>query len=175
RDVMRGMMLVNVSGVKGHAMPTDINMEHKIGNIKELLKLKGITSSWDRLGDIGATVNLLATIKKQMRTSLGTRYRGISHTDPSTHDLVWKIANYSRENELQKFQRHRTDNLQNKLVPDALDLGTRRLISSTLASFNKQRRSLLTGAAVPDDEGEQDEGPSAEVGMDHTMVASEDE
>jgi hypothetical protein len=34
RDIMRDNMLVNVSGLEGHAMPIDLNMEHLIGQLK---------------------------------------------------------------------------------------------------------------------------------------------
>lgn len=34
RNIMRDNMLVNVSGVDGHAMPRDQNIEHLIGRLK---------------------------------------------------------------------------------------------------------------------------------------------
>lgn len=34
RDVMRDNMLVNLTGLKGHAMPIDLNIEHLIGELK---------------------------------------------------------------------------------------------------------------------------------------------
>lgn len=33
-DVMRDNMLVNVSGLPGHFMPVDLNIEHLIGYLK---------------------------------------------------------------------------------------------------------------------------------------------
>ena len=34
RNIMRDNMLVNVSGLEGHAMPIDLNIEHLIGELK---------------------------------------------------------------------------------------------------------------------------------------------
>ncbi|KII83168.1 hypothetical protein PLICRDRAFT_119739, partial [Plicaturopsis crispa FD-325 SS-3] len=167
-NVMRDMMLVNVSGIDGHAMPIDINMEHKIGNVKELLVAKGLTNTWDRLGDIGATINLLSTIKKKIQTSLGTRYRGISHTTPDTSDLVWKVANHCQDHGLQEFRPGREHNALQKCIPDILAVGTQKLLSSTLGTFNKQRKSLVTGIVVEDTEIELDEGP--ELGITFSML-----
>lgn len=34
RNIMHDNMLVNVSGLEGHAMPIDLNIEHLIGELK---------------------------------------------------------------------------------------------------------------------------------------------
>jgi hypothetical protein len=34
RDIIRDNMLVNPSGLEGHAMPMDLNIEHLIGDLK---------------------------------------------------------------------------------------------------------------------------------------------
>ncbi|KAF8989365.1 hypothetical protein BDQ17DRAFT_1219654, partial [Cyathus striatus] len=66
RDIMQDFHLINISGLPGHWMATDINMEHTVGEIKELLGAKGVETTWDKLGNISASINQLKKIKKKM-------------------------------------------------------------------------------------------------------------
>ena len=73
-DIFRDNMLVNPSGLAGHVMPMDLNIEHLIGYLKvsilpfnglltskynqqQLFAAKGMYANWDRLGNISAAIN----------------------------------------------------------------------------------------------------------------------
>ena len=61
---MRNNMLVDISGLPGHWMAIDLNIEHLIGYLKRLFTSKGVYSQWDRLGNISAAISHLQAIKK---------------------------------------------------------------------------------------------------------------
>jgi hypothetical protein len=84
---MHDNMLVNVSGLPGHAMGMDLNIEHIIQYLKvqfgHSFKLychlltenaclyrhclpQGIYANWERLGNISAAVNYLQLIKTKV-------------------------------------------------------------------------------------------------------------
>ncbi|KAH8986497.1 hypothetical protein EDB92DRAFT_1818309 [Lactarius akahatsu] len=118
-DIIRDNMLVNPSGLPGHAMGIDMNIEHLIQY------LKGIYSNWDRLGNIAAGLNYLQLVKKQVTKSLKSGYRGSTHTDVDTSALVWRIAN--------------------KAIVDILTTGYRKFQTLSLATFNKKVANMRQG------------------------------
>ncbi|KAJ8461886.1 hypothetical protein ONZ45_g18133 [Pleurotus djamor] len=65
-NIMRDNMLLNISGLPGHAMPVDLNIEHLIGYLKTLLVVKGLYSTWEHLGDASACIVQLQHLKKEM-------------------------------------------------------------------------------------------------------------
>ncbi|KAF9224862.1 hypothetical protein BS17DRAFT_751805 [Gyrodon lividus] len=89
-DIMRDNMLANLTGIEGHCMPIDLNIEHLIKFLKLFFAAKGVYASWDRLGDISATVDLLQSVRKQVGHALGIAYHGISHTTPDMQQLSTK-------------------------------------------------------------------------------------
>lgn len=106
---------------------------------------KGLRSSWDRLGDISGAVIQLQNVKKQVTRALGAAYEGSTHTTPDTSSLVWKIANDVRALGLSKYQPNRKGNLKQKMVLNLIDIGEKRLMSSSLATFNKKLASMMEG------------------------------
>ncbi|KAF8258084.1 hypothetical protein EI94DRAFT_1816167 [Lactarius quietus] len=64
-NIIHDNMLVNPSGLPGHAMGINLNIEHLIHYLKTLFATKGIYSNWDRLGNIAAGINYLQLVKKQ--------------------------------------------------------------------------------------------------------------
>ncbi|KAH9956051.1 hypothetical protein BGW80DRAFT_1187911, partial [Lactifluus volemus] len=136
-DIMRDNMIVNVSGLPGHFMAVDLNIEHLIGYLKMFFVAKGLRSSWDKLGDISAAVLQLQNVKKQVTKALGASYEGKTHTTPDTSMLVWKVANEVRELALSKYQPGRKGNDKQRLVTNLIDIGERKLLSSSLETFNK--------------------------------------
>lgn len=106
---------------------------------------KGLRSTWDRLGDISGAVIQLQNVKKQVTKALGASYQGMSHTTPDTSTLVWKVANDVRELSLSKYQPGRKGNEKQKLVPDLIEVGERKLLSSSLETFNKKLACMKTG------------------------------
>jgi hypothetical protein len=62
-NAVQDMMLVNISGLPGHTMAIDLNIEHLIGSLKALFALKGIYANWDWLGNLSAAINHLQKIK----------------------------------------------------------------------------------------------------------------
>ncbi|KAH8976416.1 hypothetical protein EDB92DRAFT_1931399, partial [Lactarius akahatsu] len=139
---MRDNMLVNPSGLPGHAMGIDLNIEHLIRYLKGLFAAKGIYSNWDRLGNIAAGINYLQLIKKRVTRSLGSGYQGSTHTDVDTSSLVWRVAGKSRELELQCASVDQEANSGCKAVSDVIANGYKKFESSSLATFNKKIADL---------------------------------
>ncbi|KAH9961657.1 hypothetical protein BGW80DRAFT_1463787 [Lactifluus volemus] len=92
-DIMRDNMIVNVSGLPGHFMAVDLNIEHLIGYLK-------LGQAWRHLSSRSSVAN----VKKQVTKALGASYEGKTHTTPDTSMLVWKVANEVRELALSKYQ-----------------------------------------------------------------------
>ncbi|KAG2044371.1 hypothetical protein BDR03DRAFT_849365 [Suillus americanus] len=135
---MQDNALINLTGLEGHCMPIDLNIEHHIKFLKLFFSAKGVYSTWDRLGDISATIALLQNIKKQVGRALGITYHGLNHTTPNTSSSVWKVANKLNELELHVFNPDRKENDSIKPIVDVLTEGKWKLKSSTLVSFNKK-------------------------------------
>ena len=106
---------------------------------------KGLRSSWDRLGDISGAVIQLQNVKKQVSNALGASYQGKTHMTPDMSRLVWRVANEVRELVLGKYLPDRKGNDKQKLVTNLIDIGEKRLISSTLETFNKKLACMKAG------------------------------
>lgn len=106
---------------------------------------KGLRSSWDRLGDISGAVIQLQNVKKQVTKALGASYQGKTHTTPDTSILVRKVANDVAELSLGKYQSGRKGNEKQKLVPNLIDVGEKKLMSSSLETFNKKLACMKAG------------------------------
>ncbi|KAJ6585348.1 hypothetical protein B0H19DRAFT_1250196 [Mycena capillaripes] len=87
-DIMLDNMILCISGQgPGHCMPVDLNIEHLIGYLKILLQAKGMSSTWDRLGNVSAAIVDLQQVKKKIGEALSTAYSSIGHTTPDTSHL----------------------------------------------------------------------------------------
>jgi len=178
-------MLVNISGLEGHTMAIDINMEHLIGQLKvifchnvlvflisistqDLLTAKGLETTWDRLGDISAAIDFLNKIKKKVSLTLRPAYQGSNHKPPDTSDLVWRVADKVRDDKLQIFDESRDGNSKIKAVVNILATGEAKLKSSSLASFNKKVCAMVNGHAY-----EHEEDTIPEVQLTITTQAEE--
>lgn len=178
-------MLVNMSGLEGHAMAIDINMEHLIGKLKvylssylqlhgylmvfqDLLTAKGLESTWDRLGDISAAIDYLYKIKKKVSTTLSASYQGTTHTPPDTSHLVWRVADSVRDDELQVFKKDRLGNSKVKSVIDILATGHAKLLSSTLATFNRKICDMVNGRIFEEEEDDPIPPLQLAVGFEET-------
>jgi hypothetical protein len=100
---------------------------------------KGLRLTWDRLGDISGAV------KKQVMKSLGASYEGKTHTTPDTSMLVQKVANEVWELTLSKYQPGQKGNDKQKLVPNLIVVGEKKLLSSSLETFNKRLACMKAG------------------------------
>ena len=178
-------MLVNVSGLEGHSMAIDMNMEHLIGQLKvsclvnrmniltmvqELLTAKGLQSTWDRLGNISAAIDYLNKIKKKVSATLSSSYQRSSHTVPDTSHLVWRVADKIQDESLQVFIQNRPGNAKVKAVVDILATGEAKLKSSSLSSFNKKISAMANGCAYSD---EDDTIPPAQLSIGHQLEENE--
>lgn len=76
---------------------------------------------------------------------LGASYEGKTHTTPDTSGLVWKVASEVRELVLGKYQPRRKGNDKQKLVTNLIDVGERKLLSSSLETFNKKLACMKAG------------------------------
>ncbi|KJA22641.1 hypothetical protein HYPSUDRAFT_164247 [Hypholoma sublateritium FD-334 SS-4] len=159
-DIMRNIMLVNPSGLSGHHMPIDLNIEHLIGYLKALFAAKGLYSSWDRLGDISAAVKYLQLIKKRVAHSLASGYQGTSHKTPDTSVLVMRVANHAKAFQLQEYVKNRET--QSRPTPDLRKLGYGKFESTSLAAFNKKIDTCKNGNNIDTETGEADELPQAD-------------
>ncbi|KIK92518.1 hypothetical protein PAXRUDRAFT_26690 [Paxillus rubicundulus Ve08.2h10] len=127
---MQDNMLVNLTGLKGHFMPVDLNIEHLIRFLKH--------------------------VRKQVGKALGIAYHRLIHIAPDTSASVNKIAHKVNELLLHQFTPNRdgTDSDAIKPVIDTLASGEQKLKSSTLAMFNKKVWSMLEGEGLEVDEDE---------------------
>ncbi|KAJ7199758.1 hypothetical protein GGX14DRAFT_572475 [Mycena pura] len=157
-DIMRDNMIICISGRgPGHCMGVDMNIEHLIG----YLKAKGMTSTWDRLGNVSASIVYLQRVKKKVAAALETAYRSTGHTTPDTSALVWRVADKVTSEGLQQFEDGRVNNASCKLTVDAMLTGEAKLKSSTLATFNKNMLLMIKGHSF---EEEEDECPTMAYG-----------
>ena len=131
-------MLVNVSGLPGHWMAIDLNIEHLIGYLKHLFASKGVYSHWDRLGNISAAITHLQAIKKRVSRSVKAGYQQRNHTVADTSSLVWRIAHKAKELNLQTTLTDRPQNKDSKPLIDLVASGYMKFESSSLATFNKK-------------------------------------
>ncbi|KAK6981366.1 hypothetical protein R3P38DRAFT_3333856 [Favolaschia claudopus] len=132
-DIMRDNMIICLNGRgPGHCMAIDLNIEHLIGYLKNLLRVEGLDSTWDRLGNTSAAI---------ART-----YQSTGHTTPNTSHLVWRVQAKIAEEKLQVFEAGRARNAQKKPAVD--------ISSSTLATFNKKTAALVAGLSFEEDEDE---------------------
>ncbi|KIK38000.1 hypothetical protein CY34DRAFT_91720, partial [Suillus luteus UH-Slu-Lm8-n1] len=176
RNIMRDNALVNLTGLEGHCMPIDLNIEHLIKFLKARLAIfffsaKGVYSTWDRLGDISATVSLLQNIKKQVgrAQALGITYHGLNHATPNTTPSIWRVANKVHELGLHRFNQDREENDSVKPVIDVLAEGEQKLKSSTLSTFNRKVQEMLAGKGY-----EQEEDGLPRANFDFTSTTTED-
>jgi hypothetical protein len=128
---------------------------------------KGARANWDRLGDISSAVIQLQHIKKQMASALGTSYEGTTHTTPDTSHLVWRVADKAQELGLARHQSGRSGNDNQKAIVDLIESGEKKLISSSLGTFNKKLACMLEGnldgvVALTED----DELPAVAISLD---------
>ncbi|KIJ06386.1 hypothetical protein PAXINDRAFT_45026, partial [Paxillus involutus ATCC 200175] len=142
-NIMRDNMLVNLTGLEGHFMPIDLNIEHLIRFLKRFFAAKGVYASWDRLGDISAAVDLLQHVRKQVGHAMGIAYHGITHTTPDNSASISKVAHKVNELALHRFTLDRDGNGSIKPVINTLASGEQKLKSSTLATFNKKVRGMM--------------------------------
>ncbi|KIK77816.1 hypothetical protein PAXRUDRAFT_28747 [Paxillus rubicundulus Ve08.2h10] len=129
-------MLVNLTGIEGHCMLIDLNIEHLIKFLKLFFAEKGVYASWDHLGDITTTVDLLQSVHKQVSRALGIVYHGISHTTPDMSAAINKVAHKVGELELHIFKPDRLENDFIWHVVNILAAGEQKLKSLMLATFN---------------------------------------
>ncbi|KAH9158718.1 hypothetical protein EDB89DRAFT_1867624, partial [Lactarius sanguifluus] len=145
-NIMRDNMLVNPSGLPGHAMGIDMNIEHLIRYLKTLFVAKGIYSNWDRLGNIAAGINYLQLVKKRVTNSLRSGYRGSTHMDVDMSALVWRIANKADELGLQSVITDRDVNSDACSVANIFTTGFRKFQTSSLVTFNKKIADRAKGS-----------------------------
>ncbi|KAF8834574.1 hypothetical protein BDN67DRAFT_985220 [Paxillus ammoniavirescens] len=148
---------------------------HFLYNLKKFLKLffasKGIYASWDRLGDISTTVDLLQSVRKQVGRALGIAYHGISHTMPDMSAAINKVAHKVSKLELHIFKPDRLENDSIRRVVDTLAAGEQKLKSSTLATFNRKVRGMMAGEGI---EIEEDETPQVSFDLSHDLDLEEE-
>ena len=145
---MRDNMLINPSGLDGHAMEIDKNIEHLIDDLKEQFSSKGIYSNWDRLGNISACVHHIQALKKHVSKSVKASYQGSTHSDVDTSNLAWRIANKAQELQLQVKLSNRPTAFQPKPVIDLRKTGRQKFESASLAQFNKKIEEMKVGIPV---------------------------
>ncbi|KAF7333999.1 hypothetical protein MVEN_02304500 [Mycena venus] len=102
--------------------------------------------------------------------SLDASYQGTGHKAPDTSNLVWRIAHKVKELKLNAYDPNRDANNVVKVSVDILSAGEAMLKSSSLATFNKNRKELLKGIHV---EEEVDEMPP--MGLSLIQPTEEDD
>ncbi|KAJ7025233.1 hypothetical protein C8F04DRAFT_1400755 [Mycena alexandri] len=151
-NIMRDNMIVRFG--PGHCMGTDMNIEHLIGYLKTLLKAKGMSSTWDRLGNISAAIVHLQRVKKKINSALEGSHRSTRHTTPDTSNMVFRVQRKAAQEALHKFEPERANNDPTKAVLDIQLVGEQKLKSSTLGTFNKKVLAMAAGIEFEEDEDE---------------------
>ncbi|KAF6761993.1 hypothetical protein DFP72DRAFT_593287 [Ephemerocybe angulata] len=144
-NVMRDTVLVNLSGIPGHTMAADLNMEHGIKEVKETIILKGLETTWDMMERASPCINEVKEIKQKIVAMLKLPYQNKTHSDVDTSALVWRVADKLKEEGLQKYMPNREGNDTAKAVGDLIEDGAKKMRSSTIKTFNKKFASLIQG------------------------------
>lgn len=113
--------------------------------LKGLLQAKGVQSTWDRLGNISAAVDIVKKLKKRVASVMQTAYQGTTHTAPKTDHLVWRVAKKVHDERLHVYTEDRIGNAKAKSVPNILSVGEAKLKSSSLATFNRKICAMAEG------------------------------
>ncbi|KAJ7448716.1 hypothetical protein FB451DRAFT_1411149 [Mycena latifolia] len=150
-ELVRDNIIINMTGRPNRGEGVDANMEHNIGRVKELFAAKGMYGNWDRLADISAAIDVIDSVKNSVAMSLDASYNGSSHKTPDTSNLVWRIAHKAKELNLNGYDPTRNTNSLVKPSVDILSTGEAVLKSSSLATFNKNRKDLLKGIQVDEE------------------------
>ncbi|RXW14107.1 hypothetical protein EST38_g11748 [Candolleomyces aberdarensis] len=165
-DIMRDMMIVNPSGIPGHCIATDTNMEYTIRDVKvcdfdvlilkfeynniiqELITVKGLQGTWDHVSKVSAAITYLKEIKRKTAKSLNLPHQNKGHSDVKTAHLVQRVAAKVEEERLLEFKINRLGNSRTTSVPDLMHEGAKKLKSSSLATFNKKFQDFVAGQAT---------------------------
>ncbi|RXW20346.1 hypothetical protein EST38_g5509 [Candolleomyces aberdarensis] len=151
-DIMRDTMIVNPSGVPGHCIATDTNMEYTIRDVKELITVKGLQGTWDHVGHVSAAIVYLKEIKRKTAKSLNLPHQNKGHSDAKTAHLVLRVADKVKDENLLQFKANRPGNSRITSVPDLMDEGAKKLKSSTLGTFNKKFHDFVAGQVTSNPE-----------------------
>ncbi|KAJ7751581.1 hypothetical protein B0H16DRAFT_1460136 [Mycena metata] len=159
-ELVRDNMIFNMKGIPGRGQGVDMNMEHNIGYVKKLFAAKGMYGDWDHLANISAVINVLASIKSNIAMSMDASYAGKFHKEADTSDLVWRVAHKAKELKLNQTKADQSA----KTTIDILVTGEHLMKSSTITTFNKNRRNLLKGIIA---DAEEDEIPALDIVVDY--------
>ncbi|KAF8991814.1 hypothetical protein BDZ89DRAFT_973663, partial [Hymenopellis radicata] len=138
RNIMRDNMIISLTGIEGEAMGIDMNIEHPIKELKKLLTVKGLETTWDELGDISAAIEYFRRIKKKFASEISTAYQGTSHTIPNTQSLSWRVANKARDEGFQNRSLNRRGNANAKNTTNVIRKGRTLIQTSTIPTFRKK-------------------------------------
>ncbi|RXW18372.1 hypothetical protein EST38_g7482 [Candolleomyces aberdarensis] len=144
-NAIRDMAIVNISGLPGHAMGIDLNIEHLIRYLKSLFAAKGIYSNWDRCTHISAAINNILILKRQITWSLNISYQGSTHTKADSSILVKRVQAKAKEMNLHLTVPGRRDAA---VRPDLRAVGFQKVQSGSLATFNAKRRAIVSGVCT---------------------------
>lgn len=115
------------------------------------MRAKGVQSTWDRLGNISAAVDVLKKLKKQVALAMETAYQGTKHKKPDIKPLVLRVAHKVHEEMLHSYKEDRIGNKKTKPVPDIIFTGQSKLKSSSLSTFNRKVRGMVEGREYDED------------------------
>ncbi|KAH6874831.1 hypothetical protein BKA70DRAFT_1128836, partial [Coprinopsis sp. MPI-PUGE-AT-0042] len=149
-DIIRDMMLINVSGLEGHSMGIDLNIEHLINTLKAIFSAKGIYGHWERCGNISASIHNIMSLKKQVSRSLNLTYQGTTHTASDSSEVVERMMSAAKDQQLHV----KIPGRKAKLRPDLRAEGRRKMETSGLANFNKKVEEARNGIATDPEEDE---------------------
>lgn len=162
-EVVRNTLIINISGLPGHGMGIDLNIEHLIRYLKGLFAAKGLYSKWDRAGNISASINIIMALKRRVSKSLRLTYQGSSHSKSNSPDLVERIRLDAKENQLHTHIAGRTSV---PLRPDLRAVGRQKIETSSLAAFNAKLCLIASGSALAPLDNEVDELRAPEFEME---------
>ncbi|KAL0063542.1 hypothetical protein AAF712_009547 [Marasmius tenuissimus] len=156
-NIMRDNCVVNIAGLPGHGMGIDMNIEHTIAALKAIHASGGKAGSWDRLGDISASIRTVQGIKEVFRELFETSYQKKNHTEVDTRSLVEKVRADAAKTKVQEFVPNRVVEGTIKATVDTREEGYFKLRRTTIPKFNKNMQAIISKGAEESLEDEPDE------------------
>jgi hypothetical protein len=140
--------------------------------------MRGLERNWDRIGNTGAAVDTIQDVKVTTRKFLKGEYQGVTHTNPDTRALGWRVANRIKSEELHSSIPTGTGKKDRAVSKDILSDGHEKIMNSTLNSFNKRlqeyRVALGGGNQAGAETGEESEDELGHPDFGHSEYDSDE-
>ncbi|KAF8984187.1 hypothetical protein BDQ17DRAFT_1260925, partial [Cyathus striatus] len=156
RDIMWDILIVNPSGIPGHNIATDVNMKYMIQEVKELIVVKGLQTTWDQVGNVSAVIAYIKEIKQKIANQLNLPHQNKGHSDVDVSHL-----------NMLTFRPNQTGNNCVTPIHDLLEEGSIKLKSASLSTFNTKFKNFVAGMVI---EEENDDLPAFRLSVNEMEI-----